>query len=258
MARIQELAPELLYNFDQPWKPCARRLPPGRGVKLRRDMEELVRELRTALAGAFESDEYRNRRQVIEHEFKETQERSLNELPKRAQERGLALLRTPVGLIFAPVLNNEVIAPDEYQNLPEETRQKLEADVEALQEELQQVLAEVPKRERQARERLAELNRDFTNLAIGSLFDETRAKYQDLPDVVNYINAVQHDVIETAQSFVSPQEAPPGGQPAEGEGEGATEAPAGVPPVQRRYLVNVLVDHSRDTAAPVIDGTTLP
>ena len=79
-------------NFDQPWKPRALRLPPGRGVKLRRDMEELVRELRTALAGAFESDEYRNRRQVIEHEFKEAQDRALGELNKKAQERGLALL----------------------------------------------------------------------------------------------------------------------------------------------------------------------
>jgi lon-related putative ATP-dependent protease len=239
-------------NFDQPWKPCALRLPPGRGAKLRRDMEELVGELRTVLAGAFESDEYRNRRQVIEHEFKETQERALNELQKRAHERGLALLRTPVGLIFAPVQNNEVIAPDEYQKLPEETRQKLEADVQALQEELQQVLAEAPRRERQARERVTELNHEFTNLAIGSLFEEMRAKYQDLPDVVNYVNAVQHDVIETAQSLVSSQAAPPAGQAAEGEGESATEAPAGVPPVQRRYLVNVLVDHSGITAAPVI------
>jgi lon-related putative ATP-dependent protease len=239
-------------DFDQPWKPCALRLPPGRGVKLRRDMEELVHELRTALAGAFESDEYRNRHQVIEHEFKETQERSLNELQKRAQERGLALLRTPVGLIFAPVQNNEVIAPDQYQKLPEETRQKLEADVQALQEELQQALAEVPKRERAARERLGELNREFTNLAIGSLFDEARAKYQDLPDVVSYINAVQHDVIETAEALVSPPETPAEGQATDGEREGATVAPPGVPPVQRRYLVNVLVDHSGDTAAPVI------
>ncbi len=239
-------------NFDQPWKPCALRLPPGTGVKLRRDMEDLMRELRTALAGAFESDEYRNRRQVIEHEFKETQERSLNDLQKKAQERGLALLRTPVGLIFAPVQNDEVIAPEEYQKLPQETRQKLEADVQGLQEELQQTLAGVPKREREARERVGELNREFTNLAIGSLFDEARAKYQDLPEVVNYINAVQHDVVETAQSLVSPAEAPAEGQAGEDETERTPSHPTGVPPLQRRYLVNVLIDHSGDSAAPVI------
>ena len=44
------------------------------------------------------------------------------------------------------------MSPDEYQKLPEETRQKLEADVQALQEELQEILAQVPKSQRQARD----------------------------------------------------------------------------------------------------------
>jgi lon-related putative ATP-dependent protease len=239
-------------NFEQPWKPRALRLPSGRGIKLRRDMEELVRELRTALAGAFESDEYRGRRQVIEHEFKETQDRALGELNKKAQENSLVLLRTPAGLIFAPIVGGEVMSPEDYQKLPEETRQKIEADMQALQEELQEMLAQVPKGQRQVRTRVGELNREFTNLAIGALFQETRAKYEDLPDVVNYLNAVQHDVTETAPSFVSPQEAPPEGQPAEDERETTPEGSTGLPPVQRRYLVNLLVDHSGDSAAPVV------
>jgi lon-related putative ATP-dependent protease len=241
-------------NFDQPWKPCALRLPPGRGVGLRRDMEELVRDLRTVLGAAFESEEYRSRRQVIENEFKETQERALAELQQRAKERSLTLLRTPVGLVFAPVQNNEVVPPDEFQKLPEDLRQKLGADIEALQQELQNILAQVPKRERQARERVRELNREFTDLAIGSLFSEFRARYADLPEVENYANAVQQDVVETAQALVNPQENAPA-EAAQGQAA-APEAPS----VQRRYQVNVLIDNSGLQGAPVIheDNPTYP
>src|SRR3990172_5247178 len=60
-------------NFAQPHKPRALRLPPGWGVKLRREMERLMEELRASLSAAFESDQYRTRRQEIEESFKERQ-----------------------------------------------------------------------------------------------------------------------------------------------------------------------------------------
>ena len=248
-AAKEPVPPDWCYvnNFEQPWRPHALRLPPGRGAVFSRDMEELVRELGTTLAAAFESDEYRARRQVIEHESKEGQEQALNSLQQRAQERGLALLRTPVGLVFAPVRNKEVVPPEEYQKLPEEDRKRLEADVEALQQELQNILAQLPKGQREARQRIGELNRQFTDAAVSSLFAELREKYNDLPNVLDYLNAVQRDVVEAAQDFVNPPEA---SQPEDGQAE-REPAPA-VPPVQRRYKVNVLVDNSDQHGAPIV------
>jgi hypothetical protein len=58
-----------VYNFAQDDKPRAIRLPAGSGAKFQQDMAQFVDELRTALSAAFESDEYRARRQVIEGEF---------------------------------------------------------------------------------------------------------------------------------------------------------------------------------------------
>ncbi|NOZ29506.1 MAG: AAA family ATPase [Chloroflexi bacterium] len=233
-------------NFAQPYRPRVLRLPPGTGVKLRRDMEQLVEEVRTALSSAFESEEYRTRRQVIEEEFKERQEQAFNELRQRAQERGLALLRTPVGLVFAPLRDGEVLPPEEFQKLPEEERKRLEAEVEVMQEELQKIIHQMPRWEREMREKVRELDREITNFAVGHLIDELRKKYEELPDVVEYLNAVQQDVIENVRDFLRPEE------PRQGAPIGPVSHLMTGPPTLRRYQVNVLVDHSESKGAPVI------
>jgi len=70
---------------------------------LRKDMEQLVEELRTAIPAAFESEDYRTRRQEIEEEFKERQEKAFSDIQKQAQERSIALIRTPVDIPSATV-----------------------------------------------------------------------------------------------------------------------------------------------------------
>ena len=61
-----------VYNFAEPHKPKALRLPPGQGLGLQQALVEFVEELGSALPAAFESEEYRVSRQGIEEEFKAT------------------------------------------------------------------------------------------------------------------------------------------------------------------------------------------
>jgi len=234
-------------NFKEPHRPWALRLPPGKGVELRQDMENLVEELRTALSAAFESEEYQARRQVIEEEFNERQQEALRGIQQRAQEQGLAVLRTPAGFVFAPMRNGEVLSPQELKELPEEERKRLEAGVEMLQEELQKVLRQIPRWQREMRRKVRELNREITNFAVGGLIEEVRQKYADFPKVVDYLNAVQQDVLENVKDFLGPEES----QPAASAKEPSLPFLTGRPSL-RRYQVNVLVDHSGSEGAPVI------
>jgi predicted ATP-dependent protease len=171
-----------VHNFEQSHKPQALRLPPGKGMELRHDMEELVEELRTALSAAFESEEYQTRRQVIQDE----------------------------------------------------------------------ILRQIPRWRREAREKLKETNREMTNFAVGGLIDELRKKYASFAKVVDYLNALQEDVIRNARDFLASEEEQGG------EGQNAPGQQNAVSPMQaaaralRRYQVNVLVDHSRSKGAPVI------
>jgi lon-related putative ATP-dependent protease len=245
-------------NFEQTHKPKALRLPPGKGVELSQDIKQLVEELRNALSTAFESEEYQTRQQEIQEEFKEQQENTLSELQQRAQAQDLAMLRTPAGLVFAPIRNGEVMSAKEVQDLSEEDRKRIQADVEELQEELQKLLRQLPRLQRGMRERMKELNREMATFAVSGLIDELREKYTDFPEVVDYLNALQQDVIDNVKLFLQQEE----GQQGPGNGP-MSFLMAGAQPDSsslRRYQVNVLVEHSQLEGAPVIyeDNPTYP
>ena len=242
-----------LYNFDDNHRPRALRLPSGTGVKLHRDMERLVEELQTAIASVFESDEYRTRRQAIDEEFQERQSHAFEDLQKRANARGIALVRTPVGLALAPMKDGEVMAPDAFQALPESERSGLEAVIQEFQKELQTTVRQIPRWDKERREKVREVNREVMDFAVGHLIETLRQSYKELPGVIAHLDAVQADVIDNVAAFVArPQEE--GGAPADPpspmQAAGAGPNPAGG--LARRYQVNVVVDNSGARGAPVV------
>ena len=234
-------------NFDDPQKPRALRLPPGQGIGLRQDMERLVDELRSAIPAAFESEDYRTRRQVIEEEVKEHHERAFEELRRQGQGKGIALVRTPAGLVFAPTHNGEVMSPEDFQQLPEVERERIEKEITALQQQLQASMRQAPQWERGGREKVKALNQEVAIFAVGHLIDELRKKYTTIPPVVEFLHAVQQDVIENVEAFLSPPDSPP---PAS-TGAPQPHSPRALP-FFRRYLVNLVLDHSESKGAPVV------
>jgi lon-related putative ATP-dependent protease len=239
-----------VYNFEQPPIPQAIDLPAGMGLKFKQDMEKFVNELRTSLSAAFDSDEYRARRQVIEQEAQEKQEKSLEELQKQAQEKGFALIRTPGGLIFAPMREGDVLSPEEFQNLPEEERKQMESNLEGLQKDLQKILQQVPKVQREIREQIKALNREITEYSVGGWVDELKEKYSDNSKIIDFLGSVREDVIENAENFLASDSS-------EGGSENIMAALAARARMQQEntlqhYQVNLLIDHSDSHGAPVV------
>ena len=235
--------PDLCYvnNFAEPNRPRALSLPPGRAAPLRERMKRLVQELRAALPAAFEKDEYRARRDALEAAMKQRHEEAFGELQKRAEARNIALIRTPIGLGFAPERDGEVLRPEAFKQLPEAEREAIREAIDGFQEELDAILRKIPEWEREHREALRRLNRETTAFSIRHLLDELRRDYADLPVVLGYFQEVEQDIQENADDFLS--------EP--GAGPLASMMPD-EPPSFRRYAVKVLVDNGGLTGAPVI------
>ncbi len=229
-------------NFEQSHKPRALALPAGRGVKLRRHMEQWVEELRTAIPAAFEGDEYRAKAEQIQEEFSERQENTFKELGQEAEKQGIVLLRTPGGFAFAPTREGEVVSPEDYEKLTDEEKARVQKAVAELQERLQKTIRQVPQWQKERREKVKQLNRETTMFAVGHQIKELREKYTDLPEVLTYLDAVERDVIEHADDFRKQEEAP-----VHMMGLSIVERPS-----FHRYQVNVLVDHSESRGAPVV------
>ncbi|MBW7881098.1 MAG: AAA family ATPase [Caldilineaceae bacterium] len=234
-------------NFEQPYRPKALRLPTGLGREFKRDVERLVDDMQNALSAAFESEEYQARRRAVEGEFQDQQQASLMQLQEEARQRSLALLRTPAGLAFAPTKDGNVLPPEEYEKLPEEDQHRIQADVEVMQEQLQKILAQAPRWERELRHRLRDLNREVAGVVLADLIEELAAKYKELPDVLAHLEAVQRDVNEHLGDFLIASEK----RHETADGDGSAAFAERLSPL-RRYQVNLLIDSADITGAPVI------
>jgi hypothetical protein len=179
-ARAEPVPPDWCYvnNFQQPHEPRMLHMPSGRGVELEHDMDRLVDDLHAAIPTVFESDEYRTRSQSIEEELSERKEQALKEIRGNAEKKRIALIRTPTGFTLAPTSKDEVLSPNEFEELPEDERKQIEKDIEELQEQLRKMLQEAPKWEKDVRDRMSELNREIAASAISHLVDALRETYR--------------------------------------------------------------------------------
>lgn len=232
-----------VHDFHAEQRPRALELPPGRGARLASDMEELVDDLRTALATAFESDDYQSRRQALENEFKQREHGAFTELGTRALAKDLLMMRTPLGVAFVPSRRGEALSPQEFEAAPEADRRRFESAVVELKGELERLLRQLPRWQRERRERLRSLDDDVARFAVGARIAELRERYGDLPAVVSYLDDVEADVVRRAPAFVA-SESPAAEEVVPGGG--------GALPFFRRYQVNLLVDQTGVVGAPVV------
>ncbi|MBN1321075.1 MAG: AAA family ATPase [Thermoleophilia bacterium] len=237
-----------VHNFAQPHRPNALRMPAGKAQEFRKDMEKLVEDLQAAITHAFEGEEYEKQKRTIAQQISERQEAKLSSLGQKAEQGNFTMVRTPAGLAFAPkTAEGETMSREVYEALPPEEQKRIDEGLEGLNEELQQIMRLVRQDERTGREAVRELDREVTTFAAKHLVDEMCDRWCAVSEMVDYLKAVLDDVVENADDFKkSDEEAPVTfmGIPVSGrqKGEGAF----------RKYKINVLVDNSAETGAPVI------
>lgn len=233
-----------VHNFKIPHKPKVLRLPTAKGIELRRDMERLITELRTALPVTFESDEYHTRIQEIEDAFNERQGQAIKEVQEQAEREDIALLHTQEGFAFAPTRRGEVLSPEVFAKFPEQEQERVATIIRELHEQLKKALHEIPRWMRETQMRVKEIQREFTLSVTGNLIDEIKKNYTNLPAVHAYLDEIQQDVVENVDEWKKSAESHDcihcHSHP---EVEGRDF---------RRYYVNVLVHHDLNAGAPVV------
>lgn len=247
-AATRPTPPDLCYvhNFADPRKPRLLSLPAGTAVALDRDLERLVGDLRAAIRGELESEDYQQRRQAIENEVKQRPVKALEELGERANQEGLALLHTPAGLIVVATRDGAAVTDEAFHTLPAEEQQRLRTRIEAFQAEVEKAMRHLPGWVRARRERLRALTTEVTGRAVAHLVADLGERYASVPGVLEHLERLQQDVVERAEDLLE-REAPARNALFE-----ALPRPFGPGASLRRYRINVLVDNSGMTGAPVV------
>lgn len=232
-------------NFADSRRPVAIALPAKRAPEFRDAMADLIEDLKSALPAVFESEEYQTQRGGIEEAFQKRQGEAFAALQEKAGKAEIAILRTPLGFTLVPSRNDEVVPPAEFNAWPEEKRKEVQAQIELLEKDLEHIVRQMPQWQKERREALRQLNRQTTQGAIGSLIEDKKRQFSDLPRVVEHLDRVQTDLIDNVGMFIA-------GNAEEGTAaEAEIKAPGGA---FDRYEVNVLVSQAgREEAVPVVE-----
>jgi len=245
-AAAEETPPDWCYvnNFADPHHPLSLKLPTGRGTPFHDAMKHLVTELRSALPAAFEREDYRSRREAIDEQFKHRHEEAFGALQREAEAKNIALIRTPMGLGLAPMQNGEVVPPDVFQRMTADDRARITKDIEALQIELEATVRRIPDWEREHRQAVRQLNRDTSAGVVTHLLNDVRTVFADIAAITSYLAEVERDLIEHADDFLASNR--------EGQGVAAPEDRGPDDAAFRRYQVNLVVDNSSRSGAPIV------
>lgn len=240
-------------NFEHPHRPKAMRLPPDTAIRFRDAMRELIVDLRSAIPALFESEEYQTRLHSINEGIEKEQGASFEQLQKKAGAKNIAVLRTPMGFALAPKQDGKVIKPDVFQALPEEKRAEIEATVQTLQTELENVLRSLPKLEKRRREHINRLNNEMAEVAVSAAIDEILPQFADISAIGTFLSTVHKDLVSNVHAFLDQSPSADSGN-LHGHKEIDPADPAFY-----RYAVNVMIPNGKgddisggERGAPVI------
>ncbi|RKY41475.1 MAG: ATP-dependent protease [Candidatus Makaraimicrobium thalassicum] len=234
-----------VYNFIHEDEPMAISLSAGRGIMFKKDMEELVSELKIEIPRAFQSEDYEMRRQDLLKEYKQKRDVTLEDVESKAFKEGFVLKQSATGVILVPRSGDQPMSSEEYEKLSNKKKEDTEKRKHELHIKIEQVLSEVRVMEKAAKVKIKELEREVALFSVKHIIDELRFKYREFENIVEYLNHVQEDVVDNIDIFRGEEE----------EGQAVVFGFKGGAPkkdVFRKYQVNLLVDHRHSKGAPVI------
>jgi len=237
-----------VYNFRDPNSPLAFSLPAGKARMFKYEMDDLVEHLKTEIPKAFESKEYERSMNALIQENQERQQSLFNQLAEKARALGFSIELTKVGVSLVPIIHGKAITPEQYEVLDEATKKEIERRRAELQQDINAFLRQVRDVNRESREQVNELNRRVGMYVVGTRIEGIREQFGSFPHVAAYLDEVQNHILSHLDDFSedSQKQESSAGSPIK------LEAPADP---YLKYRVNILVDNTDLTGAPVIIET---
>ncbi|MGZ3773205.1 MAG: Lon protease family protein [Pseudobdellovibrionaceae bacterium] len=227
-------------NFSDPTKPIAINFPPGHAKLFRQDVRQFIDDLRTTIPSIYESERYNSRRDSLIKDFKEQQEKALEDIQERAKKENVFLLTSRGAFFFGQGdESGNLINQESLDKLPKEEQKKITDRLTRYNDELTNIINNFPIQERQLRIKIKDLNREMLSHAVDTLAKDLIKKFLHEDKISDYLQKMIVDIVENARNFRSSEEE-------------RFEHTDGLPSPLKRYEVNIIVDHTNQNGAPVV------
>jgi lon-related putative ATP-dependent protease len=231
-----------INNFKDADRPRAVKLPPGKGRELRLDMEKFIELMQNEIPKVFESKEYEEEKTRVHEELEKAKEVLFNETAGKAQDLGFQLSVTRTGIVKVPLFRGKPVEPEQLAQLSPEQRLDIEEREKKVDAEIRDFLAKARQLDKEAHEKIHELNRRVAHFAMGHQLEDLKEKYKANPRIPEYLSEVEEDILGNLKEFLGQTPEMPFHM------EGMDRAS-----FLERYRVNVLVDNSGAKGGPVVE-----
>ena len=238
VAPSRETPPDWVYvnDFEVPDRPVAVSLPPGAGSQLKDAVSSIIPLLVEKLPNAFHSKEHQERIQRIINASIEVENNLFAALNQAAEKHGFTVKSTKTGLATIPVVKGEPLSTKELGELSEKKRRSIERKRTKLEPLISAFLEQTRENQVHAQTAINEAQEELGASVMAPLLDPLRKGWKSSAPVVEFLAALQKDVLEHLGSFLD-------------DSEDTRELTR---QLERRYAVNVVVDNSKTDGAPVI------
>lgn len=233
-----------VYNFKNPDKPKAISLPTGQGHIFVKDMRKLVKMLKLNIPKAFESEEYEKQKREILEDFHNKSSDIMETFNRYVNEQGFLLKRSDQGLLTIPMVDGKPMEEGDFMNLETSKRKELEEKSYIVQKKLMEYMKQIKDMEKNAREKIEELEARIALVTVEQPIHELMEKYADYKNVITYLEAVQKDIIQNIEDFRKI------------DNEKAEDIELlekiNVKDFTTKYKVNLIIDNRETKGAPVV------
>jgi lon-related putative ATP-dependent protease len=233
-----------VYNFKTPDKPLALNLPTGMGSKLERDMRRLIRGLKIKIPKAFEGEEYEKQKSDIIQTFQEKNSALWESFNSFGREMGFVIKKSEQGIITIPLVDGKPIDEEGFIKLEPEVRMKIEENSIVVQARLLETMKLSKEIEKVAKEQLEHLEAKIALITVEQPIADLKEKYSQYKNVVEYLQAVQKDIILNIEDFRDMGRS--------NENSDVFAERLANKDYAKKYLVNLIVDHRETVGAPVV------
>ena len=233
-------------NFQDPYHPHALSLPAGRAIELQKGMENLTKLVFQEVRNVFDSEEYAKQKEETLNKFQQRKQEIIEKVNQETIGDGFVLQPTPMGVVTVPTRNGKPMSEDDFLKLSQKDKDELVQRQQKVQNALDASIRQTKSLEKDAHDAVDKLDREVALYTLRNWNEDMKEKFQDLPEVLVFVDAVQTDLLDQVELFKT-------------DGQEETPAlPFAAPPKGlplKKYAVNILVDNSKLKGAPVIVET---
>lgn len=235
-----------VHNFKDPHAPLALDIDNGGAKDFDKGLERVMNFLKKEIETVFSGKEYENTKTQLMEEYQENTQKIIGQLNEIGEKFGFRFSQNERGLISIPLKNGEPMTEEEYRAITEEEYEEMKLNSGKLSNETVDIFGTLRNEEEAYRQKIKELDELMGRRIVTLHLLPLREKFEARKAVVDWLDQLVEDIVENIDRFRYGKAAEASDNPMAMLQAKTAEA------FFDRYKVNIFVDNSEKTCAPIV------